>query len=66
MKNFKLSVILVSAAALALGNSCSTTKGFGQDLQKVGSRLENSANESGGTAPPPSTGLTVPATPDAY
>jgi len=66
MKNFKISTILVSAAVLALGNSCSTTKGFGQDLQKVGSRLEKRADASGGTAPPPSTGITAPGTPDAY
>ena len=38
------------AAALALGcNSCSTTKGFGQDLQKVGDKIESEAVKTGGT-----------------
>ena len=66
MKNLRISAILVSAAVLAFGNSCSTTKGFGQDLQKVGSRLEERADATGGTTPPAETGITAPGTQDAY
>lgn len=49
MKNFKL--ILLSGAALALIflPSCSTTRGFGRDLQKVGGNLERQAESTGGT-----------------
>ncbi len=47
----KLFFLAVSSLGLAFGSSCSTTKGFGQDLQKVGNRLEQSAESTGGTAP---------------
>lgn len=33
------------AAAGVLLSSCSTTKGFGRDLQKVGNKIENKADE---------------------
>ncbi len=39
-------------AVVALGlAACSTTEGFGRDLQKVGKRLEKRADSTGGTAP---------------
>lgn len=39
-------------AVVALGlAACSTTEGFGRDLQKVGKRLEKRADNTGGTAP---------------
>lgn len=70
MKHIPITLILSAIFGLAGSTSCSTTKGFGQDLQKVGNRLENSADATGGTAPPPSTGLTSPAptegVPSAY
>lgn len=50
MKFIKFPVILLAALALALSGSCSTTRGFGQDLQKVGDRIEHRAEETGGTA----------------
>lgn len=55
MKSSHLILLAVSALGLAFSTSCSTTKGFGQDLQKVGNRLENRAEATGGTAPAPST-----------
>lgn len=65
MNPFNLTLLLAAAAATALSTSCATTKGFGQDLQKVGNNLENKANESGGAAPastppPASTGIYTP------
>jgi predicted small secreted protein len=62
MKSFQLTALFFAAIATAVSTSCSTTKGFGQDLQKVGNRLENQADATGGTAPAtaPSTGITMP------
>lgn len=51
MKRIVLAVCgVVFGIALA---SCSTTEGFGRDLQKVGKRLEKRADSTGGTAPEP-------------
>lgn len=33
----------------AMTTSCSTTKGFGRDLQKVGDKIETEADRTGGT-----------------
>ncbi|NQX00670.1 entericidin A/B family lipoprotein, partial [bacterium] len=33
--------MLSAAVGILASTSCATTKGFGQDLQKVGSRLED-------------------------
>lgn len=44
-----LRLALLAFASGAILSSCSTTAGFGQDLQKVGSKLENKAEETGGT-----------------
>lgn len=41
-------LLLLAVPALTLA-SCNTTAGFGQDLQKVGSKLEKKADETGGT-----------------
>lgn len=51
MKSLQIIALLSAALGLALSTSCSTTRGFGQDLQKVGNRLENRAEATGGTAP---------------
>jgi predicted small secreted protein len=51
MKLKTLSLISLSASAIALSSSCATTKGFGQDLQKLGGRIENRADETGGAQP---------------
>jgi predicted small secreted protein len=40
--------LLVAGAAIAVAitmTSCSTTKGFGRDLQNLGSEIEDEANE---------------------
>ncbi len=36
--------VLIAAAGIFL-TSCSTTKGFGRDLQKVGGKIENKADQ---------------------
>ena len=51
MKKLKLAALVSAVIATAASSSCSTTKGFGQDLQKVGNRLETRADATGGTAP---------------
>lgn len=71
MKKFQISVLLLSAISTVFSTSCATTKGFGQDLQKVGSRIENKANSTGGAEPasaPASapTPAPAPAVPSAY
>lgn len=67
MKKFKLAACLLALAAPFISTSCSTTKGFGQDLQKVGSRLENQADATGGTAPAaPTAPAPAPGVPYAY
>lgn len=49
---------------VALGlAACSTTEGFGRDLQKVGKRLEKRADHTGGTAPEPAAAPSVPTPP---
>ncbi len=59
MKSLRITALLFAAIATVASTSCSTTKGFGRDLQKVGNRLENKADATGGTAP--SSGLSMPA-----
>ncbi len=49
MKKLQIIFMLSAAAGIFFSTSCSTTKGFGQDLQKVGNRLENRAEATGGT-----------------
>ena len=61
MNPLKLTLI-VAATGSILSTSCATTRGFGQDLQKVGNKLENDAVATGGTAPArtTSTGIYTP------
>lgn len=67
-----MKLLQITAAALALfatvfSTSCAATKGFGQDLQKVGNRIENRADATGGAQPDISTVPPVPTrTPSAY
>lgn len=49
----KLLLIVTALGSLALFAGCSTAQGFGRDLQKVGTRMEQRAEASGGTAPEP-------------
>lgn len=53
-----LSMLGGAAAGISLMGSCAATKGLGQDLQKVGSRIEDRADASGGARPDPDTGIT--------
>lgn len=51
MKSPKLALLVAATVGTLFSAACSTTKGFGQDLQKLGNTLENEADASGGTAP---------------
>jgi predicted small secreted protein len=64
MKLLRIIALLSASLGLALSTSCSTTRGFGQDLQKVGDRIENRAEATGGTAPAPA--ASGPVVPTAY
>jgi predicted small secreted protein len=64
MKHLRIIALLSTSLGLALSSSCNTTRGFGQDLQKVGNRLENRAEGTGGTAPEPA--ASSPVVPNAY
>jgi len=67
MQHFKFILLSASALALLFLPSCATTRGFGQDLQKVGGKLENRADATGGAEP--STGINAPSNssaPSAY
>lgn len=70
MNNFKVTLLLLTVVSTVFSSSCATTRGFGQDLQKVGNRLENDADSTGGAVPDRSTGITAPSTgmeaPSAY
>lgn len=40
----------VATAAFAIAStSCSTTKGFGRDVEKVGDKIQGAADRTGGT-----------------
>jgi predicted small secreted protein len=49
----KVLLLVTALASLAALAGCSTAQGFGRDLQKVGSRMEQRAEATGGTAPEP-------------
>lgn len=50
MKHLRALAFLAAALGFAASTSCATTRGFGQDLQKVGGKLEAEAEATGGTA----------------
>jgi predicted small secreted protein len=51
MKHLQITALFLSLAATAFTTSCAATKGLGQDLQKVGNRIETRADETGGAQP---------------
>lgn len=50
MKRLFLMLLLPVLSAGALG-ACNTTKGFAEDLQKVGEEVEEAADKTGATEP---------------
>lgn len=59
MNKFLLLTILGGAAAgVSLMGSCAATRGLGQDLQKVGNRIEDRADATGGARPDPGADVT--------
>ncbi len=58
---------LLALSATVFSTSCAATKGFGQDLQKVGSRIETRADATGGAQADASAVPPVPTrAPSAY
>lgn len=51
MKPIQIAALVLTAFSVLAATSCSATKGFGEDLQKVGSKIETKADATGGTAP---------------
>ena len=51
MKHLQITALLLSLLATAFSTSCAATKGLGQDLQKVGNRIETRADATGGAEP---------------
>lgn len=48
-RHLVLGFAVIGTAALALANtSCATSKGFGKDVKKVGNKIENAADRTGG------------------
>lgn len=48
-RHLTIGLSILATAAFAIGStSCATTKGFGQDVEKVGSKIEQKANQTGG------------------
>lgn len=47
MKKISLILLVALIPGLTLLSSCATTRGFGQDLQKVGERVESRAEATG-------------------
>ena len=44
-------LLLLTLFLVGVLSACNTTKGFGQDLQKVGEKMEDAAEDTGGTDP---------------
>ncbi|WAC19353.1 entericidin A/B family lipoprotein [Luteolibacter sp. SL250] len=42
------SALMVTAALALSTTSCATSKGFGRDVKKVGNKIENAADRTGG------------------
>ncbi|RYD67672.1 MAG: entericidin A/B family lipoprotein [Verrucomicrobiaceae bacterium] len=40
--------VMVTAALALSTTSCATSKGFGRDVKKVGNKIENAADRTGG------------------
>jgi predicted small secreted protein len=49
MKSIRLFALAVAVIGLGGFSSCNTSRGFGQDLQKVGGNITQTAEETGGT-----------------
>lgn len=50
MKRLTATALLALFAVSALAG-CNTTRGFGRDLQKVGEKMEEAADDTGATEP---------------
>jgi predicted small secreted protein len=46
MKPLRVLALMTAALAVLSLGSCNTTRGFGQDLQMLGSKVTNSANRN--------------------
>jgi len=50
MKRF-MALMLIAMFSVGTLSACNTTKGFGQDVEKVGDKIEGAAEDTGGTDP---------------
>lgn len=50
MKRF-MALMLIAMFSVGTLSACNTTKGFGQDVEKVGDKIEGAADDTGGTDP---------------
>ena len=50
MKRF-MALMLIAMFSVGTLAACNTTKGFGQDVEKVGDKIEDAAEDTGGTDP---------------
>jgi entericidin A len=46
-----MSVMLLAMFSVGMLSACNTMKGAGKDVQKVGEKVEQKADETGGTKP---------------
>ena len=50
MKRF-MALMLIAMFSVGTLSACNTTKGFGQDVEKVGDKIEGAAKDTGATEP---------------
>ena len=46
-----MALMLLALFSVGTLTACNTTKGFGQDVEKVGDKIEGAAEDTGGTDP---------------
>lgn len=46
-----MALMLLAMFSVGALSACNTTKGFGQDVEKVGDKIEDAAKDTGGTDP---------------
>lgn len=46
-----IALMLLALIAVGTLTACNTTKGFGEDVQKVGEEVEEAADDTGATEP---------------
>lgn len=47
-----IALMLLAMFSIGTLSACNTVRGAGQDVKKVGDKMEDGANDTGGTTPP--------------